>query len=209
VSSGAKALEVAQRSEPIHLILLDMKLPDLPGTEVYRRLRSLELTRDTPIVFVTAAGHELERIVALELGADDCVSKPYRMYETTLRARALLRRFAPAPLPVAPARHTADGLLVDVDAHQAFLDGVELALTALEFRLLQVLMSRRGRVQSRAQLLQDVWSMSSDVTTRTVDTHIKRLREKLGPAAAHVETIRGVGYRFERKASGPAFSTAN
>ncbi|HKO94799.1 MAG TPA: response regulator transcription factor [Polyangiaceae bacterium] len=198
VESGAMALEaITKHLLPPDLIVLNMKLSDVPGTEVYRQLRALERTRVTPVIFVSVDG-ELERIVALELGADDCVSKPYRARETALRVRAVLRRTSPDPFEAPPRRVDENGLLIDVDAHEVWVDGREVLLTALEFRLLHVLVERRGRVQSRSLLLQDVWGVSADLMTRTVDTNVKRLREKLGCVASCIETVRGVGYRFER-----------
>jgi two-component system phosphate regulon response regulator PhoB len=158
-------------------------------------------TRSTPILFLTARDNEIDRVVAFELGADDYVCKPFSVRELVLRVRALLRR---ARIP--REKQTTGGetqfgrLRIDVDAHEVWIDGKEIALTALEFRLLHTLMDRRGRVQTRTLLLEDVWGVHADVTTRTVDTHVKRLREKLGDAGPYVETIRGVGYRFRNNA---------
>ncbi len=138
-------------------------------------------------------------MVAFELGADDYVAKPFSVRELVLRVRALLRRAkATKSTPPSGEQHF-ERLSVDPEAHQVWVDGSEVALTALEFRLLHTLLSRRGRVQTRSQLLEDVWGVHAEVTTRTVDTHVKRLREKLGDAGAYVETIRGVGYRFRGK----------
>jgi two-component system, OmpR family, phosphate regulon response regulator PhoB len=197
--TGRAALEAAVASPLPDLILLDMMLPDLSGTEVCRELRRTELTRSTPIIFLTAKDNEIDRVVAFELGADDYVAKPFSVRELMLRVRALLRR-AKATRNVAPSgEQNFERLRVDPEAHQVWVDGAEVALTALEFRLLHTLLTRRGRVQTRSQLLEDVWGVHAEVTTRTVDTHVKRLREKLGDAGAYVETIRGVGYRFRGK----------
>ena len=159
----------------------------------------MESTRSTPIIFLTAKDSEIDRVVAFELGADDYVAKPFSVRELVLRVRALLRR-AKTPKTVSThGEQNFERLRVDPEAHQVWVDGQEIALTALEFRLIHTLLTRRGRVQTRSQLLEDVWGVHADVTTRTVDTHVKRLREKLGEAGAYVETIRGVGYRFRGK----------
>jgi two-component system phosphate regulon response regulator PhoB len=143
---------------------------------------------------LTAKSEEIDRVVGFELGADDYVVKPYSMRELALRLQAILRRRA-AP-PDTPGAMTFGRLRIDREGHRVWVDGDEIALTALELRLLCTLYDRRGRVQSRAVLLDEVWRMSSDVNTRTVDTHVKRLREKLGEAGSYLETVRGVGYRF-------------
>ena len=189
-ATGAAALMRARR-EPPDAVLLDLMLPDLSGAEVARQLRAMP----TPpaIVMVTARGTEADRIGGLELGADDYVVKPFSVKELLLRVRAVLRRRGSegqGGAKVAP-------ITVDATRHEARVYGEPVALTALEFRLLQTLLARAGRVQTREVLLQDVWGIEADITTRTVDTHIKRLREKLGPAGALVKTLRGVGYRME------------
>jgi two-component system phosphate regulon response regulator PhoB len=195
-SNGREALALAAGPETPDLVLLDLMLPDLPGTEVCRQLRAHEATRRTPIVMLTAKTDEVDRVVGFEVGADDYVAKPFSVRELMLRVRAVLRRARPDPSdePVGLVEHGR--LRLDVPAHRAFVDGEEIVLTALEFRLLRTLLERRGRVQSRETLLIDVWGMSPEVTTRTVDTHVKRLRQKLGAAGAYVETLRGVGYRL-------------
>ncbi|MFM2415861.1 MAG: hypothetical protein RL385_584 [Pseudomonadota bacterium] len=197
--TGKAAIEAARTHVP-DVILLDLMLPDLAGTEVCRELRRNESTRLTPIIFLTARDNEIDRVVAFELGADDYVSKPFSMRELLLRVRALLRRARGSRSESAVPEHfLADRLRIDTDGHQVWVDDTEVGLTALEFRLLSTLLQRRGRVQTRSQLLEDVWGVHADVTTRTVDTHVKRLREKLGDAGNYVETIRGVGYRFRAK----------
>lgn len=198
-ATGKAAVEAAIESPIPDLIILDQMLPDLHGTEVCRELRRHESTRSVPIVFLTARDTEIDRVVAFELGADDYVAKPFSVRELTLRARALLRRARTTKLPTPSGEQNYERLRVDAEAHQVWIDDTEIALTALEFRLLHTLLSRRGRVQTRSQLLEDVWGVHADVTTRTVDTHVKRLREKLGDAGSYVETIRGVGYRFRSK----------
>lgn len=204
--NGLDALRLAEQAVP-DLVLLDLMLPDIAGTEVCRRLRALDGCQDVPVIFVTAKGEEIDRVVGFELGADDYVVKPFSVRELMLRVRAVLRRTgqkAPAEVEIeAPPEFIDFGVLrIDPPGHRAWVDGEEVHLTALEFRLVTTFYERRGRVQSRERLLTDVWGYSADVTTRTVDTHIKRLREKLGPAAPYVETVRGVGYRFRERPDG-------
>lgn len=193
---GRTALEQAAVLPRPDLVLLDLMLPDISGTEVCRRLRADADTRDIPVIMVTARGEEIDRVVGFEVGADDYVVKPFSSRELVLRARAVLRRRSgSASAPDEPV--TSFGRLrVDQAGHRAWVDDKEVQLTALEFRLLTTFLERRGRVQSRDTLLETVWGMSTTVTTRTVDTHVKRLRQKLGAAGGYVQTIRGVGYRF-------------
>lgn len=194
IGDGTQALTAVRELRP-DLVLLDLMLPDIPGTEVCRLLRASERTRHVPVLMLTAKGEEIDRVVGFEVGADDYVTKPFSVRELLLRVRAIVRRAHGAPEPEA-GEQTFGRLRIDGGGHRAWVDGQELVLTALEFRLLTTLMGRRGRVQTRDTLLEDVWDMSGDVTTRTVDTHVKRLRQKLGPAGAYIETLRGVGYRF-------------
>jgi two-component system phosphate regulon response regulator PhoB len=192
-ANGEEALRLVAQRLP-DLVLLDLMLPDIPGTEVCRRLKSEPRTRDVPVIMLTARGDEIDRIVGFEVGADDYVTKPFSAREVVLRARAILRRAGARP-PERPVERVGS-IRVDDEAHRVYVDGDEIALTPLEFKLLRTLMTRLGRVQPRERLLQDVWEMSSDVETRTVDTHMKRLREKLGPARDLIETVRGIGYRM-------------
>ena len=193
--SGRQGLASAT-AEPIpDIIVLDLMLPDLSGTEICRRLREQERTREVPVVMCTAKGEEIDRVVGFEVGADDYVVKPFSVRELILRLRALLRRVQRTEGE--PSLIRFGRLKIDRDAHRAWVDDNEVDLTALEFRLLHAFLSRRGRVQTRDALLADVWGIDADVTTRTVDTHVKRLREKLGDAGAYIETLRGVGYRFK------------
>ena len=186
----------AATAEPIpDVVVLDLMLPDLSGVEICRRLREQDRTREVPVIMCTAKGEEIDRVVGFEVGADDYLVKPFSVRELILRVRALLRRVQRAEGE--PSLVRFGRLQIDRDAHRAWVDEGEIALTALEFRLLHAFLSRRGRVQSRDTLLDDVWGMDADVTTRTVDTHVKRLREKLGEAGAYIETLRGVGYRFK------------
>jgi two-component system phosphate regulon response regulator PhoB len=199
--TGAPVLAMATERVP-DLVILDLMLPDVSGLEVCRNLKRNPATRATPVVMVTAKGAEVDRVVGFELGADDYVVKPFSVRELLLRVQAILRRSQPAPSPepaVAPAPAptiTFGRLRIDRDAPNVQVDDQEVTLTALELRLLCTLYERRNRVQSRAVLLDDVWCVSGENATRTVDTHVKRLREKLGPAGAYIETIRGIGYRF-------------
>jgi two-component system phosphate regulon response regulator PhoB len=192
---GREALASIPDHRP-DLVLLDLMLPDVSGVEICRKLKSDPATRDLPIVMVTAKGDEVDRVVGFELGADDYVVKPYSLRELLLRVDAVLRRTSPAPAATARGVLVFGKLRVDRDAHRVWVDDHEVTLTALELRLLSTLLERRGRVQSRPALLDDVWGMSGEITTRTVDTHVKRLREKLGSACPYIETVRGVGYRF-------------
>ena len=192
--SGRQGLASATADPLPDVIVLDLMLPDLSGTEICRRLREQERSRDIPVIMCTAKGEEIDRVVGFEVGADDYVVKPYSVRELILRIRALLRRAH--RVEGEPSMIRFGRLKIDRDAHRAWVDESEIGLTALEFRLLHAFLSRRGRVQTRDALLSDVWGIEADVTTRTVDTHVKRLREKLGDAGAYIETLRGVGYRF-------------
>jgi two-component system phosphate regulon response regulator PhoB len=191
--TGEEALAAAREQRP-DLVLLDLMLPDMPGTEVCRQLRAGANTRDLLIVMLTAKGEEADRVLGFEVGADDYVTKPFSVRELVLRLKAILRRSSPPKDGVAPM--TLGPLTLDVGAHRFYVEGKEVLLTTLEFRLLEYLLARVGRVQTREQLLAEVWGMSSLLETRTIDTHVMRLREKLGPARASLETVRGVGYRI-------------
>ena len=191
--NGETALR-AVKEERFDLIILDLMLPDVSGTEICRRLKQNPQTSAIPVMMVTAKGEEVDRIVGFELGADDYVVKPFSVRELILRARAILRRSEGADPSV--ERFNFGRLRVDCAAHRTWVDDQEVGLTALEFRLLMTLHDRRGRVLSRDLLLDEVWGTQVDITSRNVDTHVKRVREKLGPAGEYIETVRGVGYRF-------------
>ena len=192
-SNGEDFLSSIDKNKP-NLVILDLMLPGLSGLDVCRKLRSNDNYDGIGIVMLTAKSEEIDRIVGFELGADDYVTKPFSVRELILRVKVLLKK------------RTDDGaneqilefgpILMNLDAHEVSIDGKIVNLTALEFKLLKHLLKRKGRVQTRDQLLGDVWGYSSEVTTRTVDTHIKRLREKLGEPGDLIQTIRGVGYRF-------------
>jgi two-component system phosphate regulon response regulator PhoB len=196
VTSAATAAEGLRMARTIHpdAMLLDLMLPDGSGLDVCRALKSEGATKDIAILLVTARAEEIDRVVGFEIGADDYVVKPFSNRELVLRVRAVLRRGEPEP--VAQPMTVFGRLKVDRSAHRVQVDEQEVALTALEFRLLTTLLDRKNRVQTRETLLEDVWQMSAELETRTVDTHIKRLREKLGAAGAYIHTVRGVGYRF-------------
>jgi two-component system phosphate regulon response regulator PhoB len=196
---GEAGLRLADQGQP-DLIVLDLMLPGIDGLEVCRLLKQKERTRDIPVVMLTARAEEVDRIVGLELGADDYVIKPFAPRELVLRIRAVLRRPGrPAPGGDEATRLHAGPLVIDPAAHQVCLDDDFIELTATEFKLLLTLVQRRGRVQTRDELLNVVWGYQYSGYGRTVDTHVRRLREKLGPAGELVETVRGVGYRFRRE----------
>ena len=183
------------------LILLDLMLPDGSGLDFCKRIKSKDKFNNIPIIILTAKDDEVDKVVGFELGADDYVTKPFSVRELILRIKAILKRKT-----ISSHSENVDSneskefgkLKINADSHEVFIDNNEIILTALEFKLLKHLVDRRGRVQTRDQLLSDVWGYSAQITTRTVDTHVKRLREKLGIMGKHVETIRGVGYRFSR-----------
>ena len=193
-ATGSEGLALARSRKP-DLVLLDLMLPDVQGVEVCKRLRADPLTASTPIIMLTARTGEGDRVQGFEAGADDYVPKPFSTRELLLRVRAVLRRRGEAN-PQEEDLLAGGGISVDHARHQVLVNGQEVKMTALEFRLLATLMQRRGRVQTRQTLLEDVWGLSPDLQTRTVDTHVKRLRERLGPAGDHIETVRGVGYCF-------------
>jgi len=193
-TTGEQALLHLRRRVP-DLVLLDLMLPDLPGTEVCRQIKADPRTKHVPVVMLTARGEEVDRVVGFELGADDYVTKPFSVRELVLRLKAVLRRGTGGRAAERPPESVGP-IRVDLEAHRAFVDGAEIQLTPLEFKLLTTFMARLGRVQSREQLLEDVWEMSSEIETRTVDTHVKRLREKLGSGRDLLETVRGIGYRL-------------
>lgn len=200
VYDGEAALAHIAEMGPPALVLLDLMLPGMPGTEVCRRIRETPAAHDVPVIMMTAKGEEIDRVVGFEVGADDYVVKPVLMRELMLRVRAILRRTGTGPEEPEEAGLRFRDLNVDEDAHRVWISGVEIRLTALEFKLLTTFLRRRGRVQTRETLLADVWGIRADITTRTVDTHVKRLREKLGEAGRYIVTVRGVGYRFMAQA---------
>jgi DNA-binding response OmpR family regulator len=193
VEDGATALAKARNESP-SLIILDLMLPKMPGLEICKVLKSDIATRHIPVIMLTAKAEEVDKIVGLELGADDYVTKPFSPRELILRINRSLRRGKDKVAGV--EKMTIGELLLDHTRHEVLVKSKPVELTATEFRLLALLMERRGRVQGRDSLLNDVWGYESVIDTRTVDTHVRRLREKLGPLATYIETIRGVGYRI-------------
>jgi len=200
VATAAEGLAAAARLAP-QVIVLDLMLPDKAGTEVCRHLRADPDRGDVAILMLTARGDEYDRVLGFEVGADDYVVKPFSVRELMMRVKALSkraheRRAARASAEVATKRLKWRGLEVDVVRHRVFSDGNEIALRPLEFRLVQLFLEHPGRVFSRAELLEDVWGITADVSTRTVDTHVRRLRERLGAYGEAVETVHGFGYRL-------------
>lgn len=194
--TGQGALDIFAQGIIPDLVILDRMLPDLSGIDVCRNIRDEPATARVPVLMLTARGEEIDRITGLEAGADDYVVKPFSVRELKLRISAILRRSEDdvdrkrkEPINFGP-------LTVDIPGHHLFADQKPIRLTALEFRLFKTLFLRRGTVQTRKDLLRDVWQIEADVVTRTVDTHVKRLRKKLGSCDHYIETVRGVGYRF-------------
>jgi two-component system phosphate regulon response regulator PhoB len=187
-------LRLAHERQP-DLIVLDLMLPDFSGTELCKALKRDARTRDIPVLMLTARGEEIDRVLGFELGAEDYVVKPFSVRELVLRIQALLaRRRSATDGGVVPL--TFGMLRIDEAARRVWVEGREIELTPLEFKLLTTLATRRNRVQTRAALLDEVWGIEAELTTRTVDTHVKRLREKLGPVRHYIRTVRGAGYRF-------------
>jgi two-component system phosphate regulon response regulator PhoB len=196
VRHGEEAFRACKQELP-DLILLDLSLPDMDGLEILKMLKRSDETADIRVIIVTARETEVDRILGLELGADDYVSKPFSTRELVLRVRAVLDRGSPAPARAEVTRVGAGPIEVDMERHEASVMGHPIDLTLTEFRLLSELIRAQGRVRSRESLLESVWGYASDVMSRTVDTHVRRLRNKLGTAAPWLGTVRGVGYRIE------------
>ncbi len=194
--TGEKALKILD-SESVDLIILDLMLPGMDGFEVCKEIRQDKRLSTIPVIMLTAKGEEVDRVLGLELGADDYVVKPFSPRELVLRTKAILKRGRTE----GPAKDIliAGQLKVDISRHKVIVHKKEIDLSPMEFKLLVIFMRRRGRVQSREKLLNDVWDIASDVTTRTIDTHIKRLRQKLGKMGELIETVRGLGYRFSEE----------
>jgi phosphate regulon transcriptional regulator PhoB len=182
------------KAETPELIILDLMLPKISGTEVCKILKRDPATAGIPIIMLTAKSEEVDRIIGLELGADDYVTKPFSPRELNLRVQSILRRSQPEAGKQERIKH--GDLTLDHSRYEVFISGTKVELTATEFKLLAILLERKGRVQSRDRLLNDVWGYESMIDTRTVDTHVRRLREKMGSLADYVETVRGVGYRM-------------
>lgn len=195
-ADGEEALRKAREILP-DAIVLDLMLPEVDGLEVCKILRRDGATASIPIIMLTAKAAEVDRVLGLELGADDYLTKPFSPRELVLRVKHLLRKTVSEHEKT--ERFEWKELSIDLPRHEVKVKGKPLELTATEFKLLITLARRRGRVQSREALLRDVWDYENLIDTRTVDTHMRRLREKLGPAAKYLDTVRGVGYRFSEE----------
>lgn len=195
-TTGEKALEILDK-EPVDLIILDIMLPKMDGFQACKQIKQDKKFSHIPIIMLTAKGEEVDRVVGFELGADDYVVKPFSPRELVLRLKAILKRGKSKEVTKDILIH--EKLKVDIPRHKVFIDKKEKELTQMEFKLLTTLMQRKGKVQTRDRLLDDVWDIAAEVTTRTIDTHIKRLRQKLGKMGKLIETVRGIGYRFSEK----------
>ncbi len=193
-ANGPDALKAAREERP-DIVILDVMLPGVSGYDVLAELRRREETKDVGVILLTARREEPDRIRGLSLGADDYLTKPFSPAELALRVNALLRRLA-APAVSGGSTLAAGPIAIDRSAHRVAVDGKEIELTATEYKLLLTLVERRGRVQTRPQLLETVWEAQPDIQTRTVDMHVQRLRSKLGDSGDLIETVRGFGYRF-------------
>ena len=203
VNDPSRSIGIARTFLP-DLVILDVMMPDLGGIQICRMLRADMKLKKVPVIFLTAKAEESDRIQGLEVGADDYICKPFSTKELTLRVQTILRRLNDGVVEV-PRLITAGQIILDGERHIVSVAGEVVDLTATEFKLLRLLMERRGRVQTREHLLINVWNYETEIETRTVDTHVRRLREKLAGEADWIETIRGVGYRFaERRASDTA-----
>ncbi|NTU53991.1 MAG: response regulator transcription factor [Chlorobiaceae bacterium] len=194
-TSGEEALDEL-RKHPVSLVLLDIMLPGIDGFEVCRRIRQDVQWSDLPVVMLTAKGEEIDKVLGFELGIDDYVVKPFSPRELNLRIRAILKRDRRNRSNINEVLRSC-GIEIDIGRHTATLDGRELVLTLMEFKLLALLMKRKGQAQTRDVLLSDVWDVDKSINTRTIDTHVTRLREKLGDAGRHIKTVRGLGYKFD------------
>lgn len=198
---GGVALESLRNKPPV-LVILDLMLPDMDGIEICKRLKFKEATQQIPILILTARTGETDRILGLELGADDYLPKPFSPRELVLRVQAILRRLENQPRSQPPLE--LGPLKIDAGSYRVFLGAMELDLTSIEFKLLQYLAERPGKIARREDLLTNVWGYHYSGGTRTVDTHVQRLRGKLGDLASWIETVRGVGYRFREPPAGEA-----
>jgi two-component system phosphate regulon response regulator PhoB len=194
--NGQQALREVLRSPRPDLVILDLQLPDMTGLEICRRIRSDPVTHSMAVLILTARGEEIDRLIGFEMGADDYMVKPFSIRELLMRVQALLRRTAQTYAETAPQVIRFGQLRIDPEAFRVWVNDEEIQLTSMEFKLLITLLERRGRLQTRDVLLNDVWGIDSYVRSRTVDVHIKRLREKLGHLGEYIETIHGMGYRL-------------
>jgi two-component system phosphate regulon response regulator PhoB len=198
---GSEALEILENASPPDLVILDLMLPDMPGLDICRHIRSKDSLKNISVIIVTAKGEEVDRVVGFELGADDYIVKPYSVRELMLRIQAQLRRNDSSEVTEENSEEgniSFKDLLIDNSKHKVFLSDKKISLTAKEYTLLKYLLTKADKVQTRDILLDKVWGYDNSVTTRTVDTHVKRLRSKLGKYGKNIETIRGVGYIFNK-----------
>ena len=198
---GSEALAILENESPPDLVILDLMLPDMPGLDICRHIRSKDNLKNISVIIVTAKGEEVDRVVGFELGADDYIVKPYSIRELMLRIQAQLRRNDSSEVTEENSEEgniSFKDLLIDNSKHKVFLSDKKISLTAKEYTLLKYLLTKADKVQTRDILLDKVWGYDNSVTTRTVDTHVKRLRSKLGKYGKNIETIRGVGYIFNK-----------
>ena len=198
---GSEALEILENASPPDLVILDLMLPDMPGLDICRHIRSKDNLKNISVIIVTAKGEEVDRVVGFEVGADDYIVKPYSVRELMLRIQAQLRRNDSSEVTEENSEEgniSFKDLLIDNSKHKVFLSDKKISLTAKEYTLLKYLLTKADKVQTRDILLDKVWGYDNSVTTRTVDTHVKRLRSKLGKYGDNIETIRGVGYIFNK-----------
>lgn len=198
---GSEALAILENESPPDLVILDLMLPDMPGLNICRHIRSKDNLKNISVIIVTAKGEEVDRVVGFELGADDYIVKPYSVRELMLRIQAQLRRNDSSEVTEENSEEgniSFKDLLIDNSKHKVFLSDKKISLTAKEYTLLKYLLTKADKVQTRDILLDKVWGYDNSVTTRTVDTHVKRLRSKLGKYGKNIETIRGVGYIFNK-----------
>ena len=198
---GSEALAILENESPPDLVILDLMLPDISGLDICRHIRSKDNLKNISVIIVTAKGEEVDRVVGFELGADDYIVKPYSVRELMLRIQAQLRRNDSSEVTEENSEEgniSFKDLLIDNSKHKVFLSDKKISLTAKEYTLLKYLLTKADKVQTRDILLDKVWGYDNSVTTRTVDTHVKRLRSKLGKYGKNIETIRGVGYIFNK-----------
>ena len=195
---GKEAIKFLEDDDSISLVILDLMLPDMSGLDICRRIRATDNLKDILVIMVTAKGEEVDRVVGFEVGADDYVVKPYSVRELLLRVGGILKRSSKEKQSNDKDLVEYEDLKIDNNKHKVYLSDENISLTSKEFKLLKHLLLKADKVQSRDNLLEKVWGYNNDVTTRTVDTHIKRLRSKIGKYGDKIETIRGEGYLFNK-----------
>ena len=195
---GKEAMKFLEDDDSIPLVILDLMLPDMSGLDICRHIRAADNLKDILVIMVTAKGEEVDRVVGFEVGADDYVVKPYSVRELLLRVGGMLKRSSKENQSNDKDLVEYEDLKIDNNKHKVYLSDEKISLTSKEFKLLKHLLLKADKVQSRDNLLEKVWGYNNDVTTRTVDTHIKRLRSKIGKYGDKIETIRGEGYLFNK-----------